>query len=107
MSDVRRTAGCAADNLKKTIAKLESPPVGSVQSGCRLVYPSFEKGDFEMRFVSATIFTRHFAEIQQGVHREPVAVTSHGRVTGYFVSLKDLAELEALREKAAIRPTTR
>jgi PHD/YefM family antitoxin component YafN of YafNO toxin-antitoxin module len=53
-----------------------------------------------MRTVTATAFTRHFAEIQHEVHREAVAVTSHSRVTGYFVSPEDFAEFEALREKA-------
>ena|ERR1700681_4917040 len=53
-----------------------------------------------MRSVSATTFTRNFAVIQHEVHREPVAVTSHSRVTGYFVSPEDFAEYEALRAKA-------
>jgi PHD/YefM family antitoxin component YafN of YafNO toxin-antitoxin module len=53
-----------------------------------------------MRTVTATIFARNFAEIQHEVHRETVAVTSHSRVTGYFVSPEDFAEFEALREKA-------
>jgi hypothetical protein len=53
-----------------------------------------------MRTFTATAFTRCFAEIQHEVHREPVAVTSHSRVTGYFVSPEDYAEFEALRKKA-------
>jgi PHD/YefM family antitoxin component YafN of YafNO toxin-antitoxin module len=53
-----------------------------------------------MRTVTATAFTRCFAEIQHEVHRETVAVTSHSRVTGYFVSPEDYAEFEALRQKA-------
>jgi hypothetical protein len=53
-----------------------------------------------MRSVTATAFTRHFAKIQHEVHRGAVAVTSHRRVAGYFVSPKDFAEFEALREKA-------
>ena len=53
-----------------------------------------------MRTVTATTFARNFAEIQHEVRRETVAVTSHSRVTGYFVSPEDFAEFEALREKA-------
>jgi PHD/YefM family antitoxin component YafN of YafNO toxin-antitoxin module len=53
-----------------------------------------------MRSVSATTFARNFAVFQHEVHREPMAVTSHSRVTGYFVSPEDFAEYEALRAKA-------
>jgi len=53
-----------------------------------------------MRTVSATLFARNFAEIQHEVHRETVAVTSHSRVTGYFISPEEYAELEALRAKS-------
>ena len=53
-----------------------------------------------MRTVTATAFARNFAEIQHEVHREAVAVTSHSRVTGYFVSPEDFAEYEALKAKA-------
>jgi PHD/YefM family antitoxin component YafN of YafNO toxin-antitoxin module len=53
-----------------------------------------------MRSISATAFARNFAEIQHEVHRETVAVTSHRRITGYFVSPEVFAEFEALREKA-------
>ena len=53
-----------------------------------------------MRSVTATVFARNFAEIQHEVHRETIAVTNHGRVTGYFVSPEDFAEFISLREKA-------
>ena len=53
-----------------------------------------------MRKVSATAFTRQFAIIQHDVHKEAVAVTSHSRITGYFISPEDFAELETLRAKA-------
>lgn len=53
-----------------------------------------------MRCVPATEFARNFARIQHEVHREAVAVTSHGRTTGYFVSPEEYAELEALRARA-------
>jgi hypothetical protein len=53
-----------------------------------------------MRTVTATLFARSFAEIQHEVHRETFAVTSHSRVTGYFVSPEEYAEFEELRAKA-------
>lgn len=53
-----------------------------------------------MRSMSATAFARNFAQIQHEVRTEPVEVTSHGRVTGYFVSPEDFAEFESLRIKA-------
>ena len=53
-----------------------------------------------MRCVSATDFARNFAQYQHMVHREAVAVTSHGRTTGVFVSPEEYAELENLRAKA-------
>lgn len=46
------------------------------------------------------MFARNFAEIQHEVHRETFAVTSHSRITGYFVSPEDFAEFEELRAKA-------
>ena len=50
--------------------------------------------------VSATEFARRFASIQHEAHREPVAVTSHGRTTGYFLSPESYAEFEELKAKA-------
>lgn len=50
--------------------------------------------------VSATEFSKNFGRYRDTVQREPIAVTSHGRVTGYFLSG---VEYEALmREKAPI-----
>ncbi|HVL70384.1 MAG TPA: type II toxin-antitoxin system Phd/YefM family antitoxin [Beijerinckiaceae bacterium] len=51
-----------------------------------------------MRRVTATEFQRNFARFQHD--RETVAVTSHGRTTGYFVSPEEYAELDRLRTKA-------
>ena len=53
-----------------------------------------------MRTFTATAFARQFASIQDVVHREAVAVTSHGRTKGFFVSPEEYAELEQLRSKA-------
>ena len=47
-----------------------------------------------MREVSATEFARNFGQYREIVQREPVAVTSHGRTTGYFVSPVEYEELQ-------------
>lgn len=47
-----------------------------------------------MREVSATEFARNFGQYREIVQREPVAVTSHGRATGYFVSPVEYEELQ-------------
>jgi prevent-host-death family protein len=47
-----------------------------------------------MREVPATEFTRNFGLYREIVQREPVAVTSHGRATGYFVSSVEYEELQ-------------
>jgi hypothetical protein len=39
-----------------------------------------------MDAVAATEFCRNFGTYQREVQREPIEVTSHGRVTGYFLS---------------------
>ena len=36
--------------------------------------------------VAATEFSKNFGRYREQVQREPIAVTSHDRVTGYFVS---------------------
>lgn len=53
-----------------------------------------------MRQYTATAFARNFASIQDVVHKEPVAVTSHGRTKGFFISPEEYAEFEQLRAKA-------
>jgi hypothetical protein len=50
--------------------------------------------------VTATAFIRNFARYQDEAHRHVVAVTSHEREIGYFLSPKDYAEYEELRAKA-------
>ena len=39
--------------------------------------------------VSASEFSKNFGRYRDAAQREPVAVTSHDRVTGYFVSAAD------------------
>lgn len=43
--------------------------------------------------VSSTDFSRNFGRYRDAVQREPVAITNHDRVTGYFVSSSDYEEL--------------
>lgn len=50
-----------------------------------------------MREVPATEFTRNFGRYREIVQREPVAVTSHGRATGYFVSAVEYEEMQRLK----------
>jgi prevent-host-death family protein len=50
-----------------------------------------------MRAVSATEFTRNFGQYREIAQREPVAVTSHGRATGYFVSAVEFEEMQRLK----------
>ena len=49
-----------------------------------------------MRLVAATDFIRNFALYREIVQREPVAVTSHGRPTGYFVSATEFEEMQRI-----------
>jgi len=54
-----------------------------------------------MREVPASEFTRNFGKYREIAQREPVAVTSYGRPTGYFVSAVEFDEMQLL--KAASR----
>lgn len=79
--------------LIRKICNLQLLRNSCVMVGC-------SQGSFLMRSVTATVFARNFAVIQHEVHKETVAVTSHSRVTGYFISPEDFAEFEELRAKA-------
>ena len=50
-----------------------------------------------MPTIDATSFRRDFGRYQDEAHREPVKVTSHGRVIGGFLSSDDLARFERLK----------
>lgn len=50
--------------------------------------------------VPATEFARNFGQYREIVQREPVAVTSHGRTTGYFVSAREFEEMQRLKKLA-------
>jgi PHD/YefM family antitoxin component YafN of YafNO toxin-antitoxin module len=53
-----------------------------------------------MREVAATEFARNFGQYREIAQREPVAVTSHGRTTGYFISPVAFEEMQRLRALA-------
>jgi PHD/YefM family antitoxin component YafN of YafNO toxin-antitoxin module len=47
--------------------------------------------------VTATEFAKSFGRYKEEAQREPVAITSHGRISGYFVSEHEFNELQRLR----------
>jgi PHD/YefM family antitoxin component YafN of YafNO toxin-antitoxin module len=51
----------------------------------------------DMSAVTATEFAKAFGRYKEEAQREPVAITSYGRVSGYFVSAREYEELQRLR----------
>ncbi len=51
-----------------------------------------------MTAITATEFAKSFGRYKEEAQREPVAITSYGRVSGYFVSAHEFEELRRLRE---------
>jgi PHD/YefM family antitoxin component YafN of YafNO toxin-antitoxin module len=50
--------------------------------------------------VPATEFAKNFGRYKELAQREPVAITSHGRTTGYFMSEPEYAEYQRLKARA-------
>lgn len=50
-----------------------------------------------MTAVTATEFAKAFGRYKEEAQREPIAITSYGRVSGYFVSAREFEELRRLR----------
>lgn len=50
-----------------------------------------------MTEVTATEFARSFGRYKEEAQREAVAITSYGRISGYFVSAQEYEELRRLR----------
>src|SRR5215469_2771692 len=48
--------------------------------------------------VLASEFTRNFVRYRMRAHREPVAVSSHGQITGYFVGPDEYEGFKRFRE---------
>lgn len=55
-----------------------------------------------MPTVDATTFRRDFGRYQDEAQREPVKVTSHGRLVGVFLSSHDLEHYEQLKRREAV-----
>lgn len=53
-----------------------------------------------MREVPATEFTRNFSQYREIVQREPLAVTTHGHATGYFISAVEYEEIQRIKAYA-------
>lgn len=47
--------------------------------------------------ISAPEFAKNFGRYKEEAQREPVAITSYGRISGYFLSAREYAELQRLR----------
>jgi len=56
--------------------------------------------------VPASEFTRNFGRYQMLAQREPVAVTSHGRTTGYFIAAEDYEAYKRFRQSRRSFATT-
>lgn len=52
-----------------------------------------------MPTVDATTFRRDFGRYKEEAFREPVKVTSHGRIVGGFLSSHDLEHFERLKAR--------
>jgi PHD/YefM family antitoxin component YafN of YafNO toxin-antitoxin module len=50
--------------------------------------------------VPATEFAKHFGRYKELAQRESVAITSHGRPSGYFLSEHEYAEYQRLKARA-------
>jgi hypothetical protein len=50
--------------------------------------------------VPATEFAKNFGRYREMAQRESVAITSHGRTSGYFVSEHEYAEYQRLKSRA-------
>lgn len=53
-----------------------------------------------MTRVAATEFARNFGRYREEAQHEAVAVVTHNRVTGYFVSARDYDEYQRLKASA-------
>lgn len=58
-----------------------------------------------MTAVTATEFAKGFGRYKEEAQQKPIAITSYGRVSGYFISAREFEELQRLRafERRAYR----
>ena len=52
-----------------------------------------------MTAVLATDFVKNFGKYSEEAQREPIAITSYGRVSGYYMSAVEHREYERVRSK--------
>lgn len=57
-------------------------------------------GEIFMFEVTASKFVKHFGQYKEQVQREPIAITSHGRTSGYFVSEQEYSEYLLLKSRS-------
>ena len=50
--------------------------------------------------VTATEFAKNFGRYKEAAQREPIAITSHGRTSGYFMSAPAFEEYQRLKAQA-------
>jgi hypothetical protein len=50
--------------------------------------------------VTASQFVKHFGEYKEKVQRQPIAITSHGRTSGYFVLQHEYDEYLKLKSQS-------
>jgi len=50
--------------------------------------------------VSASEFVKHFGQYKEQAQRESIAITSHGRTSGYFVSEHEYSEYLLLKSRS-------
>jgi PHD/YefM family antitoxin component YafN of YafNO toxin-antitoxin module len=50
-----------------------------------------------MTAVTATEFAKAFGRYKEEAQHKPIAITSYGRVSGYFISAREFEELQRLR----------
>lgn len=50
--------------------------------------------------ISSTEFAKNFGQYRELAQREPVAITSHDRVSGYFVSSEEYMRLKSRDRRA-------
>jgi PHD/YefM family antitoxin component YafN of YafNO toxin-antitoxin module len=53
-----------------------------------------------MTSVAASEFAKNFGRYKEEVQREPIAVTSYGRTSGYFLSAHEFAEYQRIKPLA-------
>ncbi len=49
--------------------------------------------------VTASEFVKHFGQYKEQVQRQSIAITSHGRTSGYFVSEHEYSEYMFLKSR--------